>query len=134
MKTRLLIISSFLTGILILSGCGGDKTSNNLGAEAAEIQMLAERSENLTNAEEAFALLRDLNQSVKDIREIVLTMDEAYAEAPVEEKAAMEAEFDVVNSKIDTSLSIISKNIEPYRNNEKVEKMLNKLNDLLISR
>lgn len=134
MKARLIIITSFVLGVFLLSGCGGKKTISDLEKEAKEIQQIEKRSENISNATEAFKLLRDLNQSMKDVREVVLAMDSKYRNASDAEKQKMTNDFDKVNKKIDKSLSAINSNIEPYEDDEKVTNMLNKLNDILISR
>lgn len=134
MKTRIILLTSVLLSVFILSSCGGEKTVSDLEKEAKQIQKIEQRSKDINNEEEAFTLLRDLNQSMKDVREVVLSMDIQYREATDAEKQEMTNNFKKVNKEIDQSLSVISKNVEPYKDEEKVKNMLEKLNDLLISR
>lgn len=134
MKTRLILLTSVLLSVFILSSCGGKKTVSDLEKEAKEIQKIEQRSKDINNEQEAFKLMRDLNQSMKDVREIVLEMDLKYNDVSDAEKQKMTSNFEKVNKEIDQSLSVINKNIEPYEDKEKVKNMLNKLNDLLISR
>lgn len=134
MKARLIIITSFVLSVFLITGCGGKKTVEDMKQEAKNLETLAERSQNINNAEEAFKLLRDLNQTMKDVRGIILAMDATYRDASDSKKQEMTGEFEKVNNQIDKSLNTISENVEPYEDEEEVQKMLKKLEDLLISR
>ena len=112
---------------------------------AKEIDKIEQRSENVQTKEEAFTVLRDLNGAMKDVREAVLGLDNKYKDMRVGGKEYQEAkqsadfkktmaEFEKINSDIDSSLAAISQNLEPYKEDEEVKKMLEKLQSLLISR
>ncbi|MFO8234362.1 MAG: hypothetical protein R6U04_03000 [Bacteroidales bacterium] len=135
MKTRLTIITSLLLGIFIFSGCGSEETTpENLDEDIKMLQELEERSGNIENKEEAFTLLRDLNQTMKSIRDKLLSMDAVYREASDEEKKRMEEEFEEANEQMDASLKVIRENIDPYKDGEEVSKMIEKLNEIMISK
>ncbi|MCF8304009.1 MAG: hypothetical protein K9I94_12095 [Bacteroidales bacterium] len=134
MKARLIIITSIVLSVFLITGCGGKKTVEDLEQEAKNLETLAERSQNIDNADEAFKLLRDLNQTMKDVRGIILAMDATYRDASDSKKQEMTGEFEKVNNQIDKSLNTISENVEPFEDEEEVQKMLKKLEDLLISR
>ena len=145
MKARIILISSLLVGMLFMAGCGSDTPMLDLKNAAEEIDKIEQRSENVQTKEEAFTVLRDLNGAMKDVREAVLGLDDKYKNMKVGgeefEKAKQSqefkqkmAEFEKVNSEIDSSLSAISSNLEPYKDDEEVKKMLEKLQSLLISR
>jgi predicted nucleic acid-binding Zn-ribbon protein len=145
MKARLILISTLLVGIIFMSGCGSETPMQDLRDASKEIDKLEEKSKNLKNKEEAFTLLRDLNNAMKDVREAALTLDSEYknmkaggeeiqkAKQSEDFKKTMK-EFSKINADIDSSLAVISKNMEPYKEDEEVKKMLNKLQTLLISR
>ncbi|MFP4041553.1 MAG: hypothetical protein ACLFT6_02200 [Bacteroidales bacterium] len=136
MKSRILIIiTSLLVGALIFSGCKSeDKTPENLEEDVKALQELEKSSENLENTDDAFALMRDLNQTMKGIRDKLLSMDANYNTANEEEKKKMEKEFEDANKEIDKSLKTIRENIKPYEEEEEVSKMIQKLNEILISK
>ncbi|SRR6056297_507775 len=145
MKVRLIIISSLLAGILFMSGCGTDNPMQDLRDASKEIDKIEKQSENIQNKEQAFTVLRDLNGAMKDVREAALALDNKYKNMRVgsdEFKKAKQSEdfkqtmneFEKINSEIDSSLAVISKNLDPYKDDEEVKKMLNKLQSLLISR
>jgi PBP1b-binding outer membrane lipoprotein LpoB len=145
MKVRLTVISSLLAFMLFMTGCGSETPMQDLRDAAKEIEQIEKQSQNVQNKEEAFTILRDLNGAMKDVREAVLALDSKYknmkagseefkkAKESEEFKNTME-EFEKINSKIDSSLANISKNLDPYKDNEEVKKMLKKLQTLLISR
>ncbi|MFP3861283.1 MAG: hypothetical protein ACLFUW_10710 [Bacteroidales bacterium] len=136
MKSRILIIiTSLLVGALIFSGCKSeDTTPENLEEDVKALQELKKSSENLENTDDAFTLMRELNQTMKGIRDKVLSMDANYNTATEEEKKKMEKEFEDANKKIDKSLKTIKENIKPYEEDEEVSKMIQKLNEILISK
>ncbi|MFP4448936.1 MAG: hypothetical protein ACLFPH_09390 [Bacteroidales bacterium] len=136
MKSRILIIiTSLLVGALIFSGCKSeDTTPENLDEDVKALQELEKSSENLENTDDAFALMRDLNQTMKGIRDKLLSMDANYNTANEEEKKKMEKEFEDANKEIDKSLKTIRENIKPYEEEEEVSKMIQKLNEILISK
>ncbi len=135
MKTHLAIITSFLLSVLLFSGCQSDKAKPaDLQEDIKEMKLLAERSENLENKKEAFDLMKDLNQNMKDIRDKTMEMDMKYRSASENEKEEMERKFEEVTTKIDKHLGTIKKNIEPYEEDDEVAKMIEKLNEILISK
>ena len=145
MKIRLALISSLLVSILFLSGCGSEAPMQDLRNAAKQIDQIEKQSENVQNKEEAFTVLRDLNDAMKDVREAVLGLDNEYKNMKVGSEEFQQAkqsedfknkmaEFEKINSGIDSSLAAISKNLEPYKDDEEVKKMLTKLQGLLISR
>lgn len=128
-----------------MTGCGSETPMQDLRNASKEIDKIEQQSENVQNTEEAFTVLRDLNGAMKDVREAALGLDDEYKNMKVggeEFRKAKEsqefkqkmAEFEKVNSEIDSSLAVISKNLEPYKDDEEVKKMLEKLQTLLISR
>ena len=146
MKKRLFLISSLFLGLLIFSGCGSDTTPmEDLKTASKEIDKIEKRSENVSSTDEAFQLMRDLNQEIKDVRGAVMALDAEYTDmkpgseefekvTQTEEYKQKVAEFEKVNAQIDSSLATISKNMEPYKDKEQVDQMIQKLQDLLISR
>jgi len=145
MKARLTILSILFTGMIFMAGCASETPMKDLRAAAKEIDNIEERSENVQNAEEAFTILRDLNGAMKDVRGAALSLDEEYTNMKVggeefqkakqsEEFKNKMSEFNKINSDIDSSLATISENLEPYKEDEEVKKMLQKLQNLLISR
>lgn len=145
MKARIILISTLLAGMLFMTGCGSETPMQDLRNASKEIDKIEQQSENVQNTEEAFTVLRDLNGAMKDVREAALGLDDEYKNMKVggeEFRKAKEsqefkqkmAEFEKVNSEIDSSLAVISKNLEPYKDDEEVKKMLEKLQTLLISR
>jgi PBP1b-binding outer membrane lipoprotein LpoB len=145
MKVRLIIISSLLASIIFMAGCGTDNPMQDLKDASKEIDKIEKQSENIQNKEQAFTVLRDLNGAMKDVREAALALDNKYKNMRVgsdEFKKAKQSEdfkqtmneFEKINSEIDSSLAAISKNLDPYKDDEEVKKMLSKLQSLLISR
>ena len=102
--------------------------------EVKTIQQIEERSADISNAEEAFVLMRELNQNMKDIRDQILSMEQKYRKASESEKQKLKSEFQEANTQIDQSLNVISGNIEPYKEDKRVSKMLDKLNEIMISK
>ena len=138
MKARYSIVISLILGLFVITGCG-DKNQkaaiNSFEDELKEIEQIEERSEGIQSADEAFKLIRDLNKSMKSVRDAVLNLDTEYAELQDEgKKKQIEKRFSEANEKLDASLKTISKNIEPYKDNERVKPMIEKLNDVLISK
>ena len=134
---RHLIITSILLSIVILSGCGKDEKSaiSTLQSEVKEIQKIEQRSENIGSQEDAFNVLRDLNQSMKQVRDACLALDTEYRKSRDEaEKQQSLEQFTHLNQQIDESLSTISSNVEPYKDQEQIKQMLNKLRNLMISK
>lgn len=137
MKTHIItVITSLLVGALIFSGCGKseDTEPENLTEDVKALQELEKSSENIDNKDDAFTLMRELNQTMKGIRDKLLSMDANYRTATEEEKDKMEKEFEEANKEIDKSLKTIRENIKPYEENEEVSKMIQKLNEILISK
>ena len=128
-----------------MTGCGSENPMQNLKDAAKEIDKIEQQSENVQNTDQAFTTLRDLNNAMKDVREAVLALDNKYKNMKVggeEFKKAKQSEdfkktmeeFEKVNSDINASLATISENLDPYKKDEEVKKMLTKLQSLLISR
>jgi len=134
MKTRLIIITGFLLSVFLLAGCGSEKAPEDLKSDVKAIQKLEKQSENLNSAEEAFTLLRNLNQAMKSVRDKVLALDTRYRTASEAEKQKMVNEFEEVNKEIDKSLATIRENIKPYEDDPQVKNMIDKLEGMLISR
>lgn len=134
MKNQIIITASLLLSLIFISGCKSDSSPANLQEEVKVLKEIEKRSENIENKNDAFNVLRDLNQTVKDIRNKILKMEERYREASESEKAQIEKEFEQANKDIDRSLGIISENTDPYKDIEEVSKMLDKLNEVLISK
>jgi Rad3-related DNA helicase len=145
MKARLTVISSLLAITLFMVSCGSKNPMQDLRDAAKEIDKIEKQSENVQNKEQAFTVLRDLNNAMKDVREAVLALDNKYNKmSPKGEefkkvkqsedfKKTMQ-EFEKINSEIDSSLAAISENLDPYKDDEEVKKMITKLQSLLISR
>ncbi len=135
MKTQITLITSLLLSLLFFSGCQSEKKQGPLLQEELKaMKQIEQRSENIQNSEDAFIVLRDLNQTLKDIREGILTLENEYRAVSENEKQQIESEFNIVNSEINQSLNVISNNIEPYKEDERVSKMLVKLNEIMISK
>lgn len=127
----------FLLTMLLLSACGEDKqgTLDNLRAEAKEIQKIEARSDQINSEEDAFNVLRDLNQSLKQVRDECLDLDAEYRETKeTPAKDQMKKEFSQINRQINQSLKTISKNLEPYKEKEEINRMLEKLREMMISK
>jgi hypothetical protein len=126
-----------LLTMLLLSACGGDKqgTLDKLRGEAKEIQNIEARSDQINSAEDAFNVLGDLNQSMKQVRDACLNLDAEYRETKeTPAKDQMKKEFSQINRQIDQSLKTISKNLEPYKEKEEISRMLEKLREMMISK
>ncbi|MCF8308356.1 MAG: hypothetical protein K9I68_05030 [Bacteroidales bacterium] len=134
MKTRLIIITGFLLSIFLLGGCGSEKAPEDLKTDVKEIQKLEKQSEDLSSADEAFSLLRNLNQAMKSVRDKILELDKKYRNASEAEKKKMVDNFTEINKEIDKSLKVIRKNIKPYEDDEQVSNMIDKLEGMLISK
>ena len=135
MKTQIIFITSLLLSLLLFSGCQSEKKKGPLLQEEINtLEQIEQRSENIGNPEDAFNVLRDLNKTLKDIREGILTMENEYRTVPENEKEQLESEFKSAKNEIDQSLKTISNNIAPYKEDDRVSKMLEKLNDIMISK
>ena len=134
MKTRIIIITGFLLSVFLLSGCGSEKAPEDLKSDVKKIQELEKKSENLSSADEAFTLLRNLNQAMKDVRDKILDLDKKYRTASESEKQKMVNDFEEINKEIDKSLGTIRENIKPYEDDPQVKNMIDKLENMLISR
>ena len=136
MKTQMTFIASLLVSLLLFSGCQSEEEQQGatLQEEVKSIQQIEERSTNIDNPEEAFVLMRELNQTMKDIRDQILSMEQKYRTVSGSEKQQLKSEFNKANTQIDESLKVISQNIEPYEDDERVSKMLDKLNEIMISK
>ena len=99
-----------------------------------KIQEIEKKSENLSSADEAFTLLRNLNQAMKDVRDKILDLDKKYRTASEAEKQKMVNNFEQINQEIDKSLATIRENIKPYEDDPQVKNMIDKLENMLISR
>jgi len=134
MKTRLIIITSFLLSVFLLGSCGSEKAPEDLKSDVKKIQEIEKKSENLSSADEAFTLLRNLNQAMKDVRDKILDLDKKYRTASEAEKQKMVNDFEQINKEIDKSLGTIRENIKPYEDDPQVKNMIDKLENMLISR
>lgn len=146
MKTRILYISSLFLSLLIFSSCGSDAPADHfadLEAINGNIEKIAEESESVSSAEDAFTTLRKLNQEIKSVRGTVLAIDAEYRDLPESEfeKAKQSPEFkqrmqrfEQAMDKMDASLQKIKSNVDPYKSDEQVSQMYEKLESILISR
>lgn len=135
MKTQIKIITGLVLSLLLFSGCQSEKKQGPLLQKELEaMKQIEQQSENIQNSEEAFTVLRDLNQTLKDIREATLSLENDYRTGSESKKQQLEREFNNANSEIDHSLSVISNNIDPFKEDERVSKMLVKLNEIMISK
>lgn len=134
MKTRLIIITGFLLSIFLLGGCGSENAPEDLKSDVKEIKKLEKKSENLSSPEETFALLRDLNNAMKGVRDKTLALDKKYRNASEAEQQKMVNEFEQIQKEIDNSLGVIRENIKPYEDDEQVSDMIQKLEEMLISK
>lgn len=135
MKTQITFIISLLMSLLLLFGCKSDeKQGPLLQKEINSLKQIEQRSENIENSEDAFNILRDLNQTLKDIREGTLTFENDYRAVSENEQQQLETSFINAKNEIDQSLKVISNNIDPYKNDERVSKMLDKLHEIMISK
>ncbi|MGM0531006.1 MAG: hypothetical protein ACQER7_06610 [Bacteroidota bacterium] len=134
MKTRLTIMTGILLSLFLFPGCQSESTPEDLQKDVKEIKRLEKQSGNIENKEDAFELMRNLNQAMKSVRDKILDMDLKYRTASENEKKEMEREFEKANTEIDESLKVISENVEPYKDEEKVSKMLDILNEIMISK
>jgi hypothetical protein len=135
MKIQISIISALIFSLLMFSGCKSDEENGPLlQSEINDLKQIEQRSENIQTSEDAFTVLRDLNQTLKDIREGTLSMENEYITVSESEKQKLESEFKKAQNEIDQSLKVISSNIQPYTNDQKVSKMLDKLNEIMISK
>ncbi|MFO8054253.1 MAG: hypothetical protein R6U19_03715 [Bacteroidales bacterium] len=146
MKNPIVIISSLVLSLLIFNSCGSDAPADHLAdleAINSNIEKIAEKSESISSHEEAFTILRDLNQEIKSMRGTVLAIDEEYrdlSESEFEEakqspefKERMQR-FEQIMEKMDASLQKIKRNVEPYKSDRQVKNMIEKLENILISR
>jgi ribosomal protein S20 len=135
MKTKITFITFLLLSSLLFSGCQSKKKQGQLLQEEVNAMKQIElRSENIENSEDAFIVMRDLNKTLQDIREAILTLEKDYHAASENEKQQLESKFKSANSEIDQSLNVISNNIESYKGDERVSKMLDKLKEIMISK
>ncbi|MGM0567324.1 MAG: hypothetical protein ACQESX_11240 [Bacteroidota bacterium] len=146
MKTRILYISSLFLSLLIFSSCGSDAPADhlaNLESYSDNIEKVAEKSESVSSAEEAFTTLRDLNQEIKNVRGTVLAIDAEYKDLTESEFESVKQSpefkqrmqrFEQSMEKMDASLQQIKSNVDPYKSDEQVSQMYDKLESILISR
>lgn len=146
MKIRILIISSLVFSFLLFSGCGSDAPADHMAdleGITKNIRNLADESENVSNPEEAFTLLRSLNQEIKSTREAALSIDAEYADLSKAEFEVKQntpefrermARFESAMDDMDQALQTIKSNVDPYKSDEQVSQMYDKLETILISR
>jgi|GEM_PF-905619 chromosome segregation ATPase len=146
MKIRILVISSLVFSFLLFSGCGSDAPADHMAdleGATKNIRNLADDSEDVSSAEEAFTLLRNLNQEIKGVRDAVLSIDTEYANLSKAEFEARQntpefrermARFENAMDDMDQSLQTIKSNVDPYKSDEQVSQMYDKLETILISR
>jgi len=135
MKTQILFLKSLIISLLLFSGCQSEENQAAfLHEEVKTLKEIEQRSGRIENSENAFTVLRDLNQTLGDIRDEILSMEVTYREVSENEKQQLESEFNTAQSEIDRSLKVISTNIEPYKTDKRVSKMLVKLDEIMISK
>ena len=146
MKIRILYISSLFLSLLIFSSCGSEAPADHfadLESYNNNIEKVAEQSESVSSAEEAFTTLRNLNQEIKNVRGAVLAIDAKYNDLSESEfetvkqspefKQRMQR-FEQAMDKMDASLQKIKSNVDPYKSDKQVSQMYDKLESILISR
>jgi hypothetical protein len=134
MKSQIIITASLLLSLIFFTACNSESSPADLQEEVQALKEIEKRSEKIESKNDAFNVLRDLNLTIKDIRNKVLEMEERYREVSENEKKQMDKEFEQANREIDRSLGIISENSEPYKDHEDIAKMIDKLNEVLISK
>src|SRR6056297_3014225 len=106
MKTQITFITSLLLSLLLFSGCQSEeKQGPLLQEEVTTMKQIEQRSENIENSEDAFNVLRDLNQTLKDIRNEILTLEMKYRTVSENEKQQLENDFVSAKTEIDQSLN-----------------------------
>ncbi|MDZ7775528.1 MAG: hypothetical protein U5L09_07965 [Bacteroidales bacterium] len=92
----------------------------DLEGATKNIRNLADESEDVSSAEEAFTLLRNLNQEIKGVRDAVLSIDTEYANLSKAEFEARQntpefrermARFESAMDDMDQSLQTIKSNV-----------------------
>ncbi|MGC9375240.1 MAG: hypothetical protein ACP5DQ_09390 [Bacteroidales bacterium] len=145
MKIRILFITATIIGLTALTSCNTDKSDpiEDIKNSITEINKIEERSNDISNELEAFEVLRDLNQEIKTVRNASLALDEQYADVKRKDEGTLAddpeftkkmEEFEQYLNDIDKSLQIIRKNVKPYEDKEEVEKMIKKLNHIMITK
>ncbi|MGC9330594.1 MAG: hypothetical protein ACP5DZ_01800 [Bacteroidales bacterium] len=145
MKIRILFITAIIVSLTALTSCNKETSDpiEDIKNSTTEINKIAERSNNISDEIGAFEVLSDLNQEMKNIQNASLALDEQYAnvERKYEETLADDPEF---NNKMEEfeqclndiveSLQVIRENVKPFENKEEVEKMIKKLNQIMITK
>jgi predicted nucleic acid-binding Zn-ribbon protein len=145
MKIRILFITATIVSLTALTSCNkeGSDPIEDIKNSITEINKIEERSNDISNELEAFEVLRDLNQEMKNIRNASLALDEQYADVKREDEGTLAddpeftkkmEEFEQCLNTIDQSLQVIRKNVQPYEDKEEVEKMIKKLNHIMITK
>ncbi|MDA3819226.1 MAG: hypothetical protein PF590_01945 [Candidatus Delongbacteria bacterium] len=145
MKIRILFITATIIGLAALTSCNNDTSDpiEDIKTNTAAIKKIEERSNDISSELDAFEILRDLNQEMKTVRNASLALDEQYADvsrknentlADDPEFSKKMEEFEQCLNDIDKSLQVIRENVKPYEDKEEVEKMIKKLNHIMITK
>jgi DNA repair exonuclease SbcCD ATPase subunit len=143
MKIRILFITATIVSLTALTSCNkeGSDPIEDIKNSITEINKIKERSNNISDELGAFEVLRDLNQEMTNVRNASLALDEQYADVKRKDEDTLAddpeftkkmEEFEQSLNEIDQALQVIKENIKPYEDKEEVEKMIVKLNHIMI--
>jgi len=143
MKIRILFITATIVSLTALTSCNkeGSDPIEDIKNSITEINKIKERSNNISDELGAFEILRDLNQEMTNVRNASLALDEQYADVKRKDEDTLAddpeftkkmEEFEQSLNEIDQALQVIKENIKPYEDKEEVEKMIVKLNHIMI--
>lgn len=145
MKIRILFITATIVSLIALTSCNKEASDpiEDIKNSTTEINKIEERSNNINDKIGAFEVLRDLNQEMKNVRNVSLALDEQYANVKRKEEDTLAdnpeftkkmEEFEQCLNDIDKSLQVIRENVKPYEDKEEVVKMIKKLNHIMITK
>lgn len=145
MKIRILFITATIVSLIALTSCNKEASDpiEDIKNSTTEINKIEERSNNINDKIGAFEVLRDLNQEMKNVRNVSLALDEQYANVKRKEEDSLAdnpeftkkmEEFEQCLNDIDKSLQVIRENVKPYEDKEEVVKMIKKLNHIMITK
>ncbi|MEA3449291.1 MAG: hypothetical protein U9Q98_12720 [Bacteroidota bacterium] len=145
MKIRILFITATIVSLTALTSCNKEASDpiEDIKNSTTEINKIEERSNNINDKIGAFEVLRDLNQEMKNVRNVSLALDEQYANVKRKEEDTLAdnpeftkkmEEFEQCLNDIDKSLQVIRENVKPYEDKEEVVKMIKKLNHIMITK
>ncbi|MGM0612127.1 MAG: hypothetical protein ACQESM_01320 [Bacteroidota bacterium] len=152
MKSRMLILSTVIISMFFLAGCGEESNPmQDLEGVSKNINKIEEKSEQIDNAEEAFTVLQNLNDELKNLRDASMSLDDkhrdvnptkAKREGIDEDEQIKQSDdferdmqkFDKITDDINSSLKVISENVKPYKDDPEVKKMMGKVETIMITK